>query len=255
MYRSCSPVSVITTSPSSTASEPIEEAITDLRNLLPDKIAQAVAANGTPAVDPIEILFCIAAIIQAQIFEDEKCSDDVKSQFPVFQVEVELSPEYGGVVASVSEAVLNHETANDQELREKIVKGVVPTIDTILRFIRYLFLRAKYTPECNIIALVYVNRLSSAASLPLTMSNWRGVWLAAISLAQKVWDDQPLRTSQFSEILTNIPRSRLRDLESTLLQQISFTTYVKPELYFKYHYELDLLMLDITGSQFTNLST
>lgn len=57
MYRSCSPVSVITTSPSSTASEPIEEAITDLRNLLPDKIAQAVAANGTPAVDPIEILF------------------------------------------------------------------------------------------------------------------------------------------------------------------------------------------------------
>lgn len=79
------------------------------------------------------IHFSIAAIIQAQIFEDEKCNDDVKSQFPVFEVEVELSPEYGGVVASVSEAVLNHETANDQELREKIVKGVVPTIDTILR--------------------------------------------------------------------------------------------------------------------------
>ena len=78
----------------------------------------------------------IAAIIQAQIFEDYQCSDDLKSKHSVFKVDVDLPAEYGGKVATVPEDILNNETSNDLELRELILKGVVPTIDTILRYVR-----------------------------------------------------------------------------------------------------------------------
>ena len=57
----------------------------------------------------------------------------MKSKNPEYNVDTKLAPEYGGVMNSVPESVLNHETMNDLELREKIVRGVVPTIDTIFR--------------------------------------------------------------------------------------------------------------------------
>lgn len=65
MIRTCSPasvittspVSVITTSPPSVSSEVDEAAMVHQRDLLPDKIAEAVANNGTSDVDPSEVIF------------------------------------------------------------------------------------------------------------------------------------------------------------------------------------------------------
>lgn len=79
------------------------------------------------------LIFSIAAIIQAQIFEDFSFSDELKNKNAEYNVDTKLAPEYGGVMNTVPEVVLNHETMNDLELREKILKGVVPTIDTIFR--------------------------------------------------------------------------------------------------------------------------
>eukprot|EP01034_Spumella_vulgaris_P034969 gene34969-43120_t len=42
-----------------------------------------------------------------------------------------LPPENGGAVTEVPECVLNRETQDDAELREKIIAGRVPTVDTI----------------------------------------------------------------------------------------------------------------------------
>lgn len=77
----------------------------------------------------------IASIIQAQIFEDFSFSDELKNKYPEYNVDVKLPPEYGGVMETVPESILNHETMNDMELRERILKGYVPTIDTIFRFV------------------------------------------------------------------------------------------------------------------------
>lgn len=84
--------------------------------------------------------------------------------------------------------------------------------------------------------------------MPLTMNNFRGIWLSAIVLAQKVWDDNPLRTSQFNVILPAVGKSLLRDLERKTLNMIEFSTNVKPSLYAKYYFELRTLFTDITGN-------
>lgn len=51
--------------------------------------------------------------------------------FEVFDLDIRLPPQYGGPVYEIPEAVLNHETLNDLELRDKLIEGSVPTVDTI----------------------------------------------------------------------------------------------------------------------------
>ena len=77
-------------------------------------------------------------------------------------------------------------------------------ISISIRFIAYLYRGAEYSAECNIMALVYINRLTSMNQLLLTYLNWRSVWVVVIMLAQKVWDDKPLRTSGFAKLLPDI---------------------------------------------------
>ena len=106
-----------------------------------------------------------------------------------------------------------------------------------------------YTPECNIIALVFINRITAVHTLPLTMLNWRSLWLVAIILAQKVWDDRPLKTSAFVHIIPAYTKKLLRDLELNALQLLQYLTNVKPSLYARYYFELRELFTEIMGFQ------
>lgn len=77
----------------------------------------------------------ISAIIQAQIFEDDTNPEDMKNKYSEFNLRIGLPAELGGNMEVVPECVLDHETLDDSELREKIVEGCVPTVDTIFRYV------------------------------------------------------------------------------------------------------------------------
>ena len=71
-----------------------------------------------------------------------------------------------------------------------------------------VFKIAQFSPECNIIALVYVNRLMALSGLMLHSKNWRPILLSALLLAQKVWDDKCLANIDFPIIWANaVPRA------------------------------------------------
>lgn len=106
---------------------------------------------------------------------------------------------------------------------------------------------AKYSVECNIVALVYLNRMGNLKQLPLTMTNWRAVWLACIMVAQKMWDDKPLKTSAFAQLVPPITKTNLKDFELKTLQLLDYTVSVKPSLYVKYYFELRDLFVSIIG--------
>lgn len=74
--------------------------------------------------------------------------------------------------------------------------------------------------------------------VPLSMENWRGLWVGSVVLAQKVWDDIPLRTSAFTAILPGVSKTQLRDLESTVFRLLDYRTGVKPSVYAQYYFEL-----------------
>jgi hypothetical protein len=108
---------------------------------------------------------------------------------------------------------------------------------------------AEYSVECNILALIYINRITANHQFPLTMRNWRGIWVAAIIIAQKVWDDHHLKTSSFVRILPNVTKEQLKDIEMLAFSLLDFNTIVKPSVYAKYYFELRQLFKDIVGSR------
>lgn len=107
---------------------------------------------------------------------------------------------------------------------------------------------ANYSIECNIIALVYINRIIMKNHIAVNMRNWRGLWLGAIVLAQKVWDDEPLKTSLFSSILRSVTKEALIAAEMKVFALLEYSTTVLPSVYAKYFFELHNLFCEITGN-------
>lgn len=81
----------------------------------------------------------------------------------------------------------------------------------------------------------------------LTMSNWRGMWLGSVVLAQKVWDDSSLRTSSFASILPGVTKSQLKGLELKIFTLLGYCTSVKPSVYARFYFELREIFKSITG--------
>jgi hypothetical protein len=79
------------------------------------------------------------------------------------------------------------------------------------------------------------------------MKNWRGLWLAAVILAQKIWDDHPLKTSAFCSILPCVSKKSLRDIELAAFCLPNFCTSVKPSQYAKCYFGLRELYAEMIG--------
>lgn len=191
------------------------------------------------------------------------------NRFPEFNLMVSLSPELGGDPPTIPEQILYHECMNDDLLREKLLDRSVPTVDTLYRYnciifhilISFLFqyfnLRSRffslldgtgrYSPECNIIALVLLNRITNKRKVTLNTRNWRGLWVGVILLAQKMSDDRPLKTSSFARILPAINKIQLRDIERSTLRLLDFNAHVRPLTYARYYFELHSLFTEISA--------
>jgi hypothetical protein len=78
---------------------------------------------------------------------------------------------------------------------------------------------AQFSPECNVISLVYINRLMAFSGIMLHSKNWRPLLLSALLLAQKVWDDKCLANVDFPVIwraATPLADAALLDLKVCL---------------------------------------
>lgn len=113
---------------------------------------------------------------------------------------------------------------------------------------KYLMVLTEYSIECNIIALVYINRISVRHRIPVTKDNWRGLWLGAIILAQKVWDDKPLKTTSFCTVFTDLVKEQVINVEMKVFSLLEYSTTVRPSVYAKYFFELHELFKEITGN-------
>ncbi len=76
----------------------------------------------------------------------------------------------------------------------------VPSLEAINTFLHDMFIAGEFSTECNIIALVCINRVISSTGLLIHQNNWRGIVCAAYLLAQKVWDDSSLNTASFAKL-------------------------------------------------------
>ena len=95
----------------------------------------------------------MASVIQAQVCEDVDSVPSFLSDPNLYNLHKISTPfnyvpdlpvAFGGTVTSLDIGILNQEASEDIVLREKIIEGTVPTIDTIYRYMSLIYRSGVY---------------------------------------------------------------------------------------------------------------
>lgn len=142
--------------------------------------------------------------------------------------------------------ILTRDSLNDQG---------EPDQETIYSFVKTVFQGAQLTSEYAITTLVYLERLMTYAEIDLTPKTWRRMFLGAILLSSKVWEDQAVWNVDYAQILEEISVEDINDLERNFLGLIQFNMNVPSSVYAKYYYHLRSLALTNRMSKGHSLMT
>ncbi|TFJ85270.1 hypothetical protein NSK_003693 [Nannochloropsis salina CCMP1776] len=183
-----------------------------------------------------QIILCMASVLQVQMLHDKEPANTnqaLRDKFRCFEPPLPVATGEAGRGEGV--VAMEGQGPTESQGEEEV------TVEEIHCFIEGIFKRARFSPECNIIALVYINRVISTTSLPLHARNWRAVVLVALLLAQKVWDDRCIALSSFSPHLPDFPLERIRLVERKFLELLQYRATVTQALYTRYYFELRAL--------------
>lgn len=114
---------------------------------------------------------------------------------------------------------------------------------TIYKFVKTLFKAARLTSEYAITTLVYLERLMTYSEMDLAPKTWRRMFLGAILLSSKVWEDQAVWNVDYAQILDDISVEDINELERQFLELIQFNMNVPSSVYAKYYFHLRTLAL------------
>eukprot|EP01038_Epipyxis_sp_PR26KG_P006194 gene6194-8531_t len=192
-----------------------------------------------------QLLSSIALVIQNQILKDSssKSITTENAQFEEASIGMSLNQELTSH-SNTSEYVTNYDLLmSDVATQDKIMNHAVPSVENIFKFLKYVNEMAKYSFECNIISIIYLYRFLYGASMPLTITNWHGIWISTIILAQKVWEEIPLTTSIFASFLPFVTKKMLRQMEMNTFTFMEYNVKVSSLLYAEYYLKLNKMFL------------
>ena len=112
----------------------------------------------------------------------------------------------------------------------------IPTTGECEYVIRHIFKTGQLSVDCNIISLVYLDRISQSG-VTITAQNWRPLVVLSLMMASKIWDDLSMINEDFS---TFLPFSliQLNKWEIAFLNKLSFNVRVKASEYARYYFSL-----------------
>jgi Cyclin len=108
--------------------------------------------------------------------------------------------------------------------------------DYCMRIYKY----ASCSPECFVLALVFIDRLIQRNALLLTSLNVHRVIITAVMLAAKFFDDQYFNNAYYAKV-GGVPTTEVNSLELEFLFSINFSLHVPTDVYEKYYGELGSL--------------
>ncbi len=110
------------------------------------------------------------------------------------------------------------EAADAVQNKDVKTPGLVkPSLKNIDKFMRHIFKYGQLSLECNIICLVYIERLLQSGRVgAITLYNWRVIVAISFIMASKIWDDLSMSNADFATFLP-FSLSELNEYERTLL--------------------------------------
>jgi len=188
---------------------------------------------GKPDID--EIIFCVAVVIHDRVVQGEEAGYDARSRFPFFSEDnnpLYADPDAGGSTGAPRDG---RKPEGDDGLKKK-PRREVPSEETIYYTIRSVYDCARFPPECLIVSLVYMERLIAFSQVPVLVTSWRPLLLAALILAQKVWDDRSLHNVDFSTFCPMFTLKEINHLEMKFLELIDYDVSISSSLYASYYF-------------------
>lgn len=131
---------------------------------------------------------------------------------------------------------LNRNVTSKQQLITKFQSSYPPTI-SILAYLERINKYAKCSPNCFIIALIYIDRLIETRNVILSNLNVHRVLITSVMLATKVFDDEFYKNAYYAK-LGGVSTQEINSLELEFLSLMNFDFFVTVETFEKYQKEL-----------------
>mmetsp|Transcript_35918 Transcript_35918/g.67012 ORF Transcript_35918/g.67012 Transcript_35918/m.67012 type:complete len:535 (+) Transcript_35918:147-1751(+) len=131
---------------------------------------------------------------------------------------------------------LNRNVTSKQQLITKFQSSYPPSI-TILAYLERINKYAKCSPNCFIIALIYIDRLIETRNVILSTLNVHRVLITSVMLAAKVFDDEFYKNAYYAK-LGGVSTQEMNSLELEFLSLMNFDFFVTVETFEKYQKEL-----------------
>lgn len=130
----------------------------------------------------------------------------------------------------------NHKSNQRQHFVTKFQSSYAPNI-TIQAYLERIDKYAKCSPNCFIIAFIYIDRLMQMRNIVLTSLNVHRILITSILLSTKVFDDEFYKNAYYAK-LGGVSTAEMNTLEVEFLSLVNFNLSVSTETYDKYQKDL-----------------
>lgn len=164
-----------------------------------------------------------------------------------------------GSIIRVLSAVLtqlidvNQKSNTRQHFITKFQSSYAPNI-TIQAYLERINKYAKCSPNCFIVALIYIDRLIEIRNIVLTSLNVHRILITSILLSTKVFDDEFYKNAYYAK-LGGVSTTEMNTLEVEFLSLVNFNLYVSTATFEKYQQELQSFFAVSTASNVSSLSS
>jgi len=123
--------------------------------------------------------------------------------------------------------------------RQKRNFSILPKIEEITNFLKFLFFKQALSPQVGVMAIHYVDQLINKKGLLMTPSTWRRVLLCALLVADKMWEEDIVCNSDYcNDSFPNLTVEDINRLEREFLSALDFKLVLKASVYAEYYFAL-----------------
>merc|ERR1719352_1210406 len=101
----------------------------------------------------------------------------------------------------------------------------------ICSFILSILHQGIFSVSAFIVSVIYLSRFKESSHITLHACTWRPLFLTSLLLADKMWEDKPVRNSSLAKLFPVLSNSELNKMESEFLVEVKFNVLVKPDLF------------------------
>ncbi|EER16009.1 hypothetical protein Pmar_PMAR003472 [Perkinsus marinus ATCC 50983] len=106
-----------------------------------------------------------------------------------------------------------------------------PSAMHVSSFILSILHQGLFSVSAFIVSIIYLSRFKESSQISLHASTWRPLFLTSLLIADKMWEDKPVRNSSLAKLFPVLSNAELNKMENKFLLKIRFNVQVKSDLF------------------------